>query len=223
VSGETEKFVSGWTVDTLNSHIDEILRDRDPARAAWTLLTLKEFLERKIDEVARQFKEGDAHIEALATERNNRYDERATKADKAIEVGLAESKGALATAFASANLANVEAKQAHKETHESEAKALEIATTNIEAKLAEMNNLRDQINRERATFVTLDVLSARLTAATAPITSIQSSHDARITELTAARGRDEGRGAGFEKLWGYFFAVATLGIAAGVFLHSLIK
>jgi hypothetical protein len=165
----------------------------------WTFATLKEYLEGQISEVSRQAKEGDAQLTTIANERNNRYDERARNAETALTAGFAAQQAALTNAFTAANQANVAAADSHKDVHSANATALELANKEMKEKLLEMNNLRQQITGERATYITRDVLDARLAALETQNATHTSANADRIANLEKARSTTDGVGAGQER------------------------
>lgn len=172
-------------------------------------VSLKEYLEQVI-------RDGDEQAKSIADERNARYDARAVAADEAIKVGRAEAKEALTTALNAADRVRIDAERAHQDVHSSDAKALALATNEMKEKLAEMNQLRQQITGERATYVTRDVLDSRLLAVEAPLNT-------RIANLESARGVTEGRGAGYGASWQVATTITSIVIAAGALLFAVLK
>lgn len=175
----------------------------------WTLAQLKEYLERMIVS-------GDEKAAAVADERNARYDSRATQADEAIKVGRAEAKEALFTALNAADRVRIDAEKAHQDVHGSAAKALALATTEMKEKLQEMNALRQQITAERSTYVTRDILDARMLAVNADLGT-------RLKTLEDARGRQEGRGSGYGASWQVAISVCAILFGLASLLFTVLR
>ncbi len=98
--------------------------------------------------------------------------------------------------------------EAHQRVHETEEKSRDRAVETVNGRLAEMNNLRDQIQSERGEFLRMDTYNAR--------------HDELITRMNAVErtlatlaGRDRGVGL----VWGVLLGVA--GLVAGFVLFAL--
>ena len=94
MSGETADRESGWTVDTLNAHLEQFLRERDPARATWTFLTLKEFLV------------------AIITGNDLRYEQRFNAQQQALQDALVGQEKAVSAALQAADRAVIKAETA---------------------------------------------------------------------------------------------------------------
>ncbi len=164
-----------------------------PSQSSWTLDTLKVVVE--------------AEISALAQVTTSRFvagDTRATEAQEAIKVGLANAQRALDAAAVLAKDAVGEAKIAHAAEHAAQAMALTLSTLELKERLVEMNNFRGQMAQERGDFVTRDRLQAEvknmegvITAAVATVTVSQALSDSKIAELTKSVNNMQSRFAAY--------------------------
>jgi len=76
-----------------------------------------------------------------------------------------------------------EKQRAHEQIHAASQRAIDIADKSMTDKLAEMNQLRQQITAERGTYVNRDMLDSRLATTSEQTTSLSKTNDARIASL----------------------------------------
>jgi hypothetical protein len=95
---------------------------------------------------------------------------------------------------------------AHERFHTLDKEALALARKEIDRRLNEMNQFRDQIERERGEFVRRDMYDEQHTA-------LRVEMDARLKLLESVRSNLEGR------LWAIGAVIATLATAINLLLH----
>jgi hypothetical protein len=205
VSGETEDNVSGWTVDTLHSHL---IRD--------------------IAEVDARIQ---VQIEASATRLEDlraMLQERYATQTKAVDAAFLAQQTAMQTALTAAETAVTKAL-------ESAEKAVVKAETAAEKRFESVNEFRAQLADQASTFMPRIEAEARIAVNIEKIDAIAADvakmiprtealaykdHNAgRISDLENRLNRSDGKGAGLNAGWLYALgALAALGTLVSFYL-----
>jgi hypothetical protein len=97
---------------------------------------------------------------------------------------------------------------AHKLFHEVEKEAIVLARKDIDRRLAEMNQFRDQIERERGEFVRREMYDEQHN-------SLRNDVDSRLKVLESSKSNLEGR------MWAMGAGITTLAVGLNLLLHYL--
>lgn len=192
---------------------DHVITSSSPPTSGWTLETLRVVLEAEIKS-----------LDQVTASRFVSGDTRATEAQEAIKVGLANAQRALDAAAVLAKDAVSEAKMAHAAEHAALAMALSLAMLELKERLAEMNNFRKQIADERGDFVTRDRLQSAVTtlegALAASVALANTAHnltEAKLTTMSQAVAGMQSRFAAY----GTAFAVGI--VVFELFMRYVVK
>jgi hypothetical protein len=98
--------------------------------------------------------------------------------------------------------------KSHETTHELEREALLLARRDIDRRLAEMNQFRDQIERERGEFLRRDMYDEQNSAQ-------RSETDTRLKLLESSKSNLEGR------MWAMGAGITSLAVGLNLLLHYL--
>lgn len=134
MTGETEKDVSGWTVDTLRTHLLSLIADRD----------------RHAEERAESYRRGMAEIDV-------RHQQRYDAQTKAVEAAFLAQQTAMAAALQAAEKAVLTAMVAAE-------KAVAKAEAAAEKRFESVNEFRGQLTDQAQTFMPRSETEQRLSA-----------------------------------------------------------
>ncbi len=205
MSGETEADVSGWTVDTLHSHLWRSVGDLDQrVQVQFTAhaLRLQDLRDMLQERYATQTMAGDAAFLAQQT---------------AMQTALTAAETAVSKALESAEKAVVKAETAAEKRFES------------------VNEFRAQLTDQASTFMPrteaeqrVGVVSDRIDAVAAELSKMITRTEAlgvvdrnteRIVEIENRLNRSEGKGVGLNAGWVYLLgALAAIGTLVSIFL-----
>jgi small-conductance mechanosensitive channel len=151
MSGETADAQSGWTTDTLHSHLTELL------------------------EAQR------VHLQAVIDERDKRYDQRMTDAEKAVQAALKTAE-----------------------------KATDKADQATEKRFDNTNEFRQQLNDQAGTLYPRSEAETRFRALSDRLDTMAKANDEKLNALAGRLDRGEGKGAGLQAGWGYLLGAVGL-------------
>lgn len=177
MSGETEEDISGWTTDT--SREDLLAR----ARTLGILLD---------ERYATQVKALDAAFLAQQTVMRTAFE----AADRAVGAALASSTKAVEVALAEVArtadmhaVAHTKDHLQHEEIHRLERIAIDKADESMNMRLLGMNEFRDQLRDQAATFVSRKEVESTLVASTAKADQAATTILARMDEDRSMVGK----------------------------------
>ena len=98
--------------------------------------------------------------------------------------------------------------KSHEATHELEKEALLLARRDIDRRLGEMNQFRDQIERERGDFLRRDMYDEQHGV-------LRSEFDTRLKALETSKSNLEGR------MWAMGAGITGLAVGLNLLLHYL--
>jgi hypothetical protein len=170
VSGETEASVSGWTVDTLHSHLLTLMNDmRDALR----------------QEIAREREFADTRLDDLRSATRNQSDDRIRILDeryatqtKALDAAFKAAEQAVAVALANAEKATAKAEAASERRFEG------------------VNEFRKALSDQTSTFIPRAEYDAAHSALTERVSANAARVDALELRLTSRLDLGEGAGKG---------------------------
>ena len=170
MSGETEASVSGWTVDTLHSHLLSRMEDmRD---------TLRQEIARERDFASIRLDDLRAATRSQSDDRIRILDERYATQTKALDAAFKAAEQAVAVALSNAEKATAKAELAAERRFES------------------VNEFRKALTDQTATFIPRAEYDTAHAALTERVTSSADRVAALELRLTSRLDRGEGSDAG---------------------------
>jgi hypothetical protein len=227
MSGETESNISGWTTDTLHSHIDSLLDERrqegklaaEAVRANLEIalesaLTLAHESDRRhlahFAAIEEQIRVGHEHRLEIVAEADKRYEQRFMAQERAVSIAVAQADKEFHE-----HLQNVRV-----ETHaalEAAEKAIAKAESSTEKRFDAVGQLADQagqlLPRAEAT-VAFEATRLAGEARERSLREINDNVSKRVDALTGRMDRSEGTRSGMQDGWSYL--LGALGAAGAV-------
>lgn len=182
MSGETEDSVSGWTTDTLHAHMQSQLNELRRA--------LDERHEAQLRAVDAAFSSQQRAVDAALAAAERTVKQRADQQDREFHEHLDQYRRETSLAFSTSD------------------KAIEKAERAAEKRFDAVNEFRQQLGDQAATFMPRSEAQARWE-------SLGEKLDALATRLD----RSEGRGTGLNAGWVYLVAaIAAVGTIVSLYL-----
>jgi hypothetical protein len=169
MSGETEDHVSGWTVDTLQDHLQRQI-DSNTVLVERTTTASQGHLQRQIDDMQeqleRRFQREYQAVDLAFNIHREATKESVTQTEKALQAALISAEKAVQTALASAEKAVTKAEEASTKRFES------------------VNEFRGQLSDQVRTFMTRNEANAVASSLNERVTSEGVRVTERIEEVS---------------------------------------